>query len=73
MVTYIDKDQGNTFNGTLVEAKYRSPDLTFGDPGIRKHMQRVNINYAPESTIDADMFVRYDYEAKIHQDLLLIL
>ena len=56
------QDQGNTFNGTLVEAKYRSPDLTFGDPGIRKHMQRVNINYAPESTIDADMFVRYDYE-----------
>jgi len=58
------QDQGNTFNGTLVEAKYRSPDLTFGDPGIRKHMQRVNINYAPESTIDADMFVRYDYEAQ---------
>jgi len=58
------QDQGNTFNGTLVDAKYRSPDLTFGDPGIRKHMQRVNINYAPESTIDADIFVRYDYEAK---------
>ena len=58
------QDQGNTFNGTLVEAKYRSPDLTFGDPGIRKHMQRVNINYAPESTIDADMFVRYDYESQ---------
>ena len=58
------QDQGNTFNGVLVEAKYRSPDLTFGDPGIRKHMQRVNINYAPESTIDADMFVRYDYEAQ---------
>ena len=56
------QDQGDTFNGTLVQAKYRSPDLTFGDPGIRKHMQRVNINYAPESTIDADMFVRYDYE-----------
>ena len=52
---------------TLVESgkgKYRSPDLTFGDPGIRKHMHRVNINYAPESTIDADMFVRYDYEDK---------
>ena len=58
------QDQGDTFNGTLVQAKYRSPDLTFGDPGIRKHMQRVNINYAPESTIDADMFVRYDYEAQ---------
>ena len=56
------QDQGDTFNGALIQAKYRSPDLTFGDPGVRKHMQRVNINYAPESTIDADMFVRYDYE-----------
>ena len=27
-------------------------------------MQRVIINYAPESTIDADLFLRYDYEAK---------
>ena len=56
------QDQGDTFDGTLIQAKYRSPDLTFGDPGVRKHMQRANINYAPESTIDADMFVRYDYE-----------
>ena len=58
------QDQGNTFNGSLILGKYRSPDLTFNDPGIRKHMQRVNINYAPESTIDADLFVRYDYEAQ---------
>jgi len=58
------QDIGDTFNGALIQAKYRSPDLTFGDPGIRKYMQRVNINYAPESTIDADMFVRYDYEAQ---------
>ena len=58
------QDQGNTFNGELILGKYRSPDLTMNDPGIRKHMQRVNINYAPESTIDADMFVRYDYESQ---------
>ena len=57
------QERGNTFNGTLINAKYRSPDITFGDPGIRKHMQRVNVNYAPESTIDADLFVRYDYES----------
>ena len=57
------QDTGDTFDGTLIFAKYRSPDLTFGDPGIRKYMQRVNINYAPETTIDADMFVRYDYES----------
>ena len=58
------QERGNTFNGELINAKYRSPDLNMGDPGVRKHMQRVNVNYAPESTIDADLFVRYDYESK---------
>ena len=57
------QEKGNTFDGILIGAKYRSPDLNMGDPGVRKHMQRVNINYAPESTIDADLFVRYDYES----------
>ncbi len=57
------QERGNTFDGTLISAKYRSPDLNMGDPGVRKHMQRVNVNYAPESTIDADLFVRYDYES----------
>ena len=27
-------------------------------------MQRVIVNFAPESSIDADLFIRYDYEAK---------
>ena len=58
------QERGNTFNGELINAKYRSPDLNMGDPGVRKHMQRVNVNYAPESTIDADLFVRYDYESQ---------
>jgi hypothetical protein len=58
------QEQGNTFDGTAILAKYRSPDMTFGDAGIRKHMQRVIVNFAPESTIDADLFIRYDYESK---------
>ena len=56
------QEQGNTFDGTNIAGKYRSPDLTFNDPGIRKHMQRVVINYKPEAAIDADLFLRYDYE-----------
>ena len=56
------QEQGNTFDGTNIAGKYRSPDLTFNDPGIRKHMQRVIINYKPEAAIDADLFLRYDYE-----------
>ena len=33
------------------------------DPGIRKHMQRVIVNFKPDAAIDADLFVRYDYES----------
>ena len=58
------QESGNTFDGTSILGKYRSPDLTFNDPGIRKHMQRVVVNYKPEAAIDADLFVRYDYEDK---------
>ena len=57
------QESGNDFDGTAIMAKYRSPDLTFNDAGIRKHMQRVVVNFAPESTIDADLFLRYDYES----------
>jgi len=58
------QESGNTFDGTTILGRYRSPDLTFDDPGIRKHMQRVIVNYQPEAAIDADLFVRYDYEDK---------
>jgi hypothetical protein len=57
------QEEGITFDGASINGKYRSPDLTFNDPGIRKHMQRVIVNYKPESVIDADLFLRYDYES----------
>ena len=56
------QEKGSDFDGTAILGQYRSPDLTFGDAGIRKHMQRVILNFKPEGTIDADLFVRYDYE-----------
>jgi len=57
------QESGSDFDGTAILGKYRGPDLTFGDAGIRKHMQRVIVNYKPDSTIDADLFLRYDYES----------
>jgi hypothetical protein len=65
---YIYKmETGNTFaNGTTnstILATYRSPDMVMGDPGIRKFMQRVNLNYQGEGTaVQADLAVRYDYD-----------
>ena len=56
------QDKGNTFDGTPVLGKYRSSDMAFGDTGIRKHMQRVIINYKPESALNAELVMRYDNE-----------
>jgi hypothetical protein len=56
------QESGNDFDGTAILGRYRSPDMSFGDTGIRKHMQRVIINYKPEADIDADLILRYDNE-----------
>jgi len=56
------QEKGNTFDGTPILGRYRSADMGFGDTGIRKHMQRVIVNFKPESTISADLFIRYDNE-----------
>jgi hypothetical protein len=66
---YIYKmEVGNTFaNGatnTTIVATYRSPDMVMGDPGLRKYMQRVNLNYEGEGTaVDAELAIRYDYDS----------
>ena len=57
------QEKGNTFNDTVIFGRYRSPDLSFGDSGIRKHMQKVILNFKPEAAIDADLFLRYDNES----------
>ena len=60
-------ETGNTFangstNSTIL-AVFRSPDMVMGDPGVRKYMQRVNLNYEGEgTTVTADLAVRYDYD-----------
>jgi len=60
-------ETGNTFangstNSTIL-AVFRSPDMVMGDPGVRKYMQRVNLNYEGEgTTVSADLAVRYDYD-----------
>jgi hypothetical protein len=60
-------ETGNTFatgsTTTTIQAVYRSPDMVMGDPGIRKYMQRVNLNYEGEGTsIDANLALRYNYD-----------
>ena len=58
------QESGDTFDGTNVVAVYRSPDLSLGDTGIRKLMQRVILNYEVEGTVSAQLRVRYDSDDK---------
>ena len=64
---YIYKQEsGNVWTrGTTtanLNAIYRSPDITMGDPGVRKNMQRVNLNWEPEGAVDANLYLRYNYD-----------
>ena len=58
------QESGDTFDGTNVIAIYRSPDLSLGDTGLRKLMQRVILNYEVEGTIAAELRIRYDSDDK---------
>ena len=57
------QEQGSQFDSTTIIGKYRSPDLTMGDAGIRKNFQRAIINYSPEGALNTDLFLRYDYDS----------
>jgi len=64
---YIYKQEsGNVWTRSAstanLNAIYRSPDITMGDPGIRKNMQRVNLNWEPEGEVAANLFLRYNYD-----------
>jgi hypothetical protein len=50
---------GSTAN---LDATYRSPDITMGDPGVRKNMQRVNLNWKPEGAVSANLYLKYNYD-----------
>ena len=50
---------GDTDN---LNAIYRSPDITMGDPGVRKNMQRVNLNWKPEGAVSANLYLKYNYD-----------
>ena len=44
-----------------LDSTYRSPDMTMGDPGIRKSMERINLNWKPEGEVAASMYLQFNY------------
>ena len=61
---YVYKQEtGDNFDGTNIQAIYRSPDFTMGDAGIRKLMQRIIWNYDNEGTVNSKFRIRYDFNS----------
>ena len=61
------QESGNTFTrgtgASTIQSFYRTPDMTMGDPGIRKSMQRVIWNYENEGDVNTNFKVRYDFDS----------
>lgn len=57
-------DKGNNFDTANINAKFQTPDMDYGDNGLRKSLYGVKANIKPEGTQPAlKMRIRYDFES----------
>lgn len=55
-------NKGNSFDGNNIAAEFKTPDIDYGDIGIRKTLHFVKLSIKPEGTSDINMDLRYDFE-----------
>ena len=56
-------DTGNNFNGSNIEAIYKTPDMDYGDSGIRKTLYYIKTSIRAEGTNNnLKLLCRYDFE-----------
>ena len=57
-------DTGNSFDGSNVEAEFQTPDMDYGDNGLRKSLYAIKANIKPEGIQnDLNLRIRYDFES----------
>ena len=57
-------DIGNSFNGSKVVAEFQTPDMDYGDNGLRKSLYKVKVNIEPEGIQnDLNLIIKYDFES----------
>lgn len=57
-------DTGNSFDGSNIVAQYKTPDLDYGDAGIRKTLYYIKTSIRSEGTNDnLKLQTRYDFES----------
>jgi hypothetical protein len=56
-------DTGNSFDGNNVVAEFQTPDMDYGDNGLRKSLYKVKANIEAEGTQnDLLLRIRYDFD-----------
>lgn len=58
-----EHDTGNTFDGTNVNAEFKTPDIGYGDVGIVKNLHWLKVSVKPEGDTAIEVRVKYDYES----------
>jgi hypothetical protein len=59
-----EHDTGNSFDGNNVVAEFQTPDMDYGDNGLRKSLYKVKANIEPEGTQnDLKLKIRYDFNS----------
>lgn len=57
-------DTGNSFDGSNVLAEFQTPDMDYGDNGLRKSLYKIKANIEPEGVQnDLNLRIRYDFES----------
>lgn len=54
------QESGTTFNGTAIQAIYTSPYLVFGDPNIRKILQKARVNIKTSGAVTVNLGLIFD-------------
>ena len=54
--------QSSFTDGDNISAEFKTPDIDYGDVGIRKTLHYIKLSIKPEGDSDINMDVRYDFE-----------
>ena len=57
-------DKGNNFDAANINARFQTPDMDYGDNGLRKSLYKIKANIEPEGLQNSlNLRIRYDFES----------
>jgi hypothetical protein len=57
-----EHDAGNSFDGDKVRAEFKTPDIDYGDVGVRKTLHYLKLSFRPEGDSDIKIDVTFDFD-----------